>query len=234
MMCGMVSGLSGGSDDVVDLPGQADRGQYLGDAGGVRAGDHHDVHINQIVEQVRQPVRRVQCECRCGQVRSGQPVGGIDLSRQQARCRGEQLDGFVPVLGGGQIDPPLADRLAFEEEPDAVDHGRRGRGRQLLGTMPGVGQDRQVADVESAIEAEQQSSTYGHRPDGRARTHPPPGLPSNLPPQFRGDCLLAQTRDRDLEPKRSHSSRTITAPMMDPMIPEGWMKPLWESLWKIR
>ena len=39
---------------------------------------------------------------------------------------------------------------------------------------------------------------------------------------------------RALDPKRTHSSSTMTAPMIEPMMPEGWKNPLWASLWKIR
>ena len=35
-------------------------------------------------------------------------------------------------------------------------------------------------------------------------------------------------------PKRVHSSSTMTAPITEPTIPDGWRKPSWESLWKRR
>jgi len=49
-----------------------------------------------------------------------------------------------------------------------------------------------------------------------------------------GVVLAANRAELERRLKCMYASRTITAPMTEPMIPEGWKNPSWPSLWKIR
>jgi hypothetical protein len=43
-----------------------------------------------------------------------------------------------------------------------------------------------------------------------------------------------QRRTDERPPTRIQISNTMMAPITEPMMPEGWKNPFWESLWKIR